>query len=122
MASAPSTPGSLSSSHAAPVPTIHEAERESGPSGAVIRGAEIEMATAVARRRVELDVVVCGADVDANRRLAYQIEAAVGPTTRPEAPHKRPGPMALPHFHQSNRSPKGHTFYETNRRKAKKKP
>ena len=50
MASAPSTPGSLSSSHAAPVPTIHEAERESGPSGAVIRGAEIEMAERCSNR------------------------------------------------------------------------
>jgi hypothetical protein len=105
-----------------PVPTIHEAERESGVSGAVLRGSIIDIAAASARRRLGQDVVVCGSDVDVNRRLAYQIEAAVGPTTRPEPPHKRPGPMALPHFHQSNRSPEGHTFYETNRRKTKKKP
>jgi hypothetical protein len=101
---------------------IHEAERESGPSGAVLRGPIIDMAAAVTRRRAGEDVVVCGSDTDANRRLAYQLEAAVGPTTRPEAPHKKAGPMALPHFHQSNRSPKGHTFYETDRRKTKKKP
>ncbi len=30
--------------------------------------------------------------------------------------------MALPHLHQVNRSPDGHTFYETDRRKAKKQP
>ena len=40
---------------AVPLPTIHEAERASGPSGAVIRGAEIDMATAVGRRQAEQD-------------------------------------------------------------------
>jgi hypothetical protein len=44
------------------------------------------------------------------------------PASRPQAPHKRAGPMALPHFHQQNRSPDGHTFYETDKRKAKKQP
>jgi hypothetical protein len=106
----------------APVPTIHEAERESGPSGAVLRGAVLDMTAAVARRRMSLDVVVCGLDKDANRRLAYQIEAAVGPATRPQTPHKIAGPMALPHFHQRSRSPDGHTFYEIDRRKTKGKP
>ncbi len=103
-------------------PTIHEAERESGASGAVFRGAMLDLVAAVGRRRAGLDVVVCGSDVDANRRLAYQIESTVGRSTRPMAPHKSAGPMALPHFHQRNRSPDGHTFYETDRRKTKKKP
>jgi hypothetical protein len=107
---------------APPPPTAHEAEREPGPSGAVLRGAQLDAAAAVARRRAGLDVVVCGPDGDANRRLAYQIESAVGPPTRPQAPHTRAGPMALPHLHQLSRVPDGHTFYETNRRKAKKKP
>lgn len=103
-------------------PTIHEAERESGPSGAVLRGARIDLAAAVLRKRAGQDVVVCGGDIDANRRPAVQVEPAVGAATRPQAPHRSAGPMALPHLHQANRSPDGHTFYETDRRKAKKKP
>ena len=103
-------------------PTIHEAERESGSSGAVLRGAVMDVAAAVARRRTGQDLVVCGPDADANRRLAYQVESSVGPCTRPQAPHRSAGPMALPHLHQQNRSPDGHTFYETDRRKAKNQP
>jgi hypothetical protein len=103
-------------------PTIHEAERESGLSGAVLRGGEINLAAAVARRRTGNDVVVCGAETDANRRLAFQVEATVGPASKPQWPHKRAGPKALPHFHQRNRSPDGHTFYETDKRKTKRKP
>jgi hypothetical protein len=83
---------------------------------------EINLAEAVARRQAGDGVVVCGQDTDANRRLAYAIEAAVGPPTRPQAPHKRAGPLALPHFHQRSRAPDGHTFYETSNRKTKKKP
>ncbi len=101
--------------------TIHEAERESGPSGAILRGAELDMAAAVARRQSGEDVVVCGSDTDANRRLAYQVESGVGPPSRPQAPHKNAGPMSLPHFHQHDRSPEGHTFYETDKRKTRRK-
>jgi hypothetical protein len=101
--------------------TIYEAAREPGLSGAVLRGDELAVASAVARRQAGEDVVVCGVDTDANRRLAFQVEAAVGLATRPQAPHTRAGPMALPHFHQRNRSPEGHTFYETEKRKAKRK-
>lgn len=104
-----------------PEPTIHEAERESGPSGAVLRGPELDFAAAVACRQAGEDVVICGADTDANRRLAYQVEQAVGPPSRPQAPHKNAGPLSLPHFHQNNRKPEGHTFYETDKRKAKKR-
>ena|SRR5437588_8428638 len=106
----------------APPPTIHEAERSSGPSGAVLRGAEIDFATAVTRRRNGEDGVVCGGIIDANRRLAAPIEAAVGPATRAQIPHVKAGPLALPHFHQQQRFPDGHTFYETTRRKARRKP
>ncbi len=35
----------------APPATIHEAERGAGPSGAVLRGSEIDLALAIARRR-----------------------------------------------------------------------
>jgi hypothetical protein len=107
---------------ALPPPIIHEAEREAGPSGAVLRGAEIDVAAAIARRRSELDVVVCGADIRANRALAASIESAVGPCQR-GVPHSRhAGPLALPHFQQVTPPPGGHTFYETEHRKAKKKP
>lgn len=102
--------------------TIHEAELVPGPSGGVWYGAEIDFVTAVARRRVGLDVVVRGDDGDANRGLAYRIEAAVGPPSRPQPPERRAGPLALPHFHQSSRNPKGHLFYETGQRKARKRP
>jgi hypothetical protein len=105
-----------------PAPTVHEAELAPGPSGAVWYGAEIARDAAVARRRVGLDVVVRGEDADANRRLAGSIEAAVGPATRPQPPERHAGPLALPHFHQQSRDPKGHLFYETERRKAKKRP
>src|SRR5437879_4083342 len=80
-----------------PEPTIHEAELESGPSGAVLRGAEIEFDAGVTRRRTGHNVVVCGEDVVANRRRAYAIEATVGPCKRGE-PHDLAGPLALPHY------------------------
>jgi hypothetical protein len=106
-----------------PAPTIHEAERAGGPSGAVLRGIEIDFATAVSRRRSGQDVVVCGDDVNANRRLAEQIEGAVGPYVR-MAPHRRhAGPRALPHCQQQDPSHLGHSFYETpNLRAARRRP
>jgi hypothetical protein len=106
-------------------PKIHEAARAGGPSGAVLKGAEIDFATAVARRQTGLDIVVCGDDLKANRSLAQAIESAVGPATRPQAPHKTSaGPAALPHFQQVDRNHKGHSFYETDspRRKARRNP
>jgi hypothetical protein len=88
----------------------------------VLRGTEIDLAGAVARRQRGLDVVVCGQDTDANRRLAYRVEVAVGPPGPAQIPHRRAGPLALPHFHQQSRSPDGHVFYETAHRKTRKKP
>jgi hypothetical protein len=106
-----------------PPPTIHEAELASGPSGAVEYGPQIADAAAVDRRKQGLDIVVRGDDTVANRRLAYKIEAAVGPPSRPQFPHiNSAGPLALPHFHQQSRSPGGHAFYETDKRKARRKP
>jgi hypothetical protein len=100
-------------------PSIHEAELVSGPSGAVAYGVEIDLAAAVARRRVGGNVVVRGEDVDANRRLANAIESAVGLCRRGD-PHRSAGPQALPHYQPQSRPPNGHTFYETPRRKARK--
>lgn len=110
------------SSPVAPTSTIHEAELIPGPSGGVWYGAEIDFDTAVARRRLGLDVIVRGDDGDANRSLAYRIESTVGPPSRPQPPERRAGPLTLSHFHQSNRNPKGHLFYETGQRKARKRP
>lgn len=106
-----------------PLPTIHEAELASGASGAVIRGAEIDVAAASARRQMGADVVVCGADTSVNRRLAEQLELAIGPCMRQDPHDRHAGPQALPHYQQRDRDPPppgGHTFYETARRKARK--
>jgi hypothetical protein len=106
---------------ASPTPTIHEAELVSGASGAVLCGTEINATQAVERRKRGEDVVVCGDEISANRRLAFSIESAVGPCKR-EDPHGKAGPHALPHYQPDPRPPEGHTFYETPRRKARKKP
>lgn len=108
-----------------PQPTIHEAELEPGPLGRVLRGAEIDLPTAAARRGKGQNVVVCGEDQDANRRLANQIESTVGPSERGDPHIRHAGKYALPHYQQTKRTPPGpggHTFYETARRKARKKP
>ena len=106
-----------------PVTTIHEAELAPGISGVVEYGSEIDEPTAVARRRNGENIVVRGDNTRANRSRAYQIEAQVGPPTRPQHPHtKTAGPNALPHFHQKSNWPKGHAFYETDKRKARKRP
>lgn len=106
-----------------PATSIHEAGLAPGPSGAVEFGEEIDEATAVALRRNGQDIVVRGDNTAANRSLTYKIEAQIGPPSKPQFPHtSRAGPMSLPHFHQLSRSPKGHAFYETDKRKARKKP
>jgi hypothetical protein len=103
-------------------PRIYEATLESGASGWVIRGLDIDLAAAIARRQSGRDVVVCGGALKANRSLARTIESAVGMPTRPQHPHKNAGPHALPHFHQQSRAVDGHTFYETDnlQRKARR--
>jgi hypothetical protein len=87
----------------------------------VERGTELTFDEAVTLRRAGRDVVVCGEDTDNNRQRAGELEAAVGLRSRAQAPERKAGPGALPHFHQQSRDPPGHTFYETNKRKARKK-
>jgi hypothetical protein len=103
-------------------PKIHEATLASGPSGAVIRGPEIDQATAIARRQAGDNVVVCGNALRANRNLARAIEAAVGPYERHEPHDMLAGSLALPHFQQQDRAHGGHSFYETENRKARATP
>ena len=107
---------------ALPSTSIHEAAIVSGWSGDVEYGAEIDEGTAVARRASGLDIVIRGNDTAMNRRLARKIEVQVSTPTLPQPPHMRAGPRALPHFHQQSRNPVGHGFYETDKRKARKKP
>jgi hypothetical protein len=102
-------------------PTIYEAERASGPSGAVLYGSEISFDVALTLRKSEKDVVVRGEDYREIRRLANKIESAVGPAER-QNPHTRAGSLVLPHYQQINKPPEGHTFYETEKRKSRKRP
>ena len=82
----------------------------------------MEFAAAVTRMPGGFDVVVRGQDANANRRLALQIESAVGPAKR-QVPHSlSAGPLALPHFQQGKPPPSGHTFYETDKKMARRKP
>lgn len=99
-----------------PPPEIFEAGL--GAQGAVVKGPAITQAQAEARRKAGLDVVVCGPDLAANRRLAGLIEGNANGRARRCPPHASSGPNALPHYQPDPRPPDGHTFYETPRRKA----
>ncbi len=98
------------------LPQIHEATL--GSNGAVVKGPAITQAQAEARRRAGQDVVVCGPNIAANRRLAGQIERNANSTAKLCPPHANAGIRALPHFQPDPRPPDGHTFYETPKRKA----
>jgi hypothetical protein len=89
-----------------------------GANGAVKKGAALTQAQAEARRKAGEDVVVCGADLGANRRLAGQIELSACGTVKRCPPHANAGVHALPHYQPDPRPPAGHTFYETPNRKA----
>ncbi len=105
-----------------PAPTIHVATRATDGSGAVEWGSELTLSAAIARRKRGLDIVVRGSDKAANRRLARNVEAGVGPPSKPQFPHTATaGPYALPHFHQASRQPPGHSFYEVDGVQARKK-
>src|ERR1700722_4536355 len=93
-----------SASVSAEPPRIYEATLESGLSGWVFRGAELDLAVAISHRQAGQDVVVCGSALRANRTLARTIEAGVGTPTRPQEPHRNAGPHSLPHFHQESRA------------------
>jgi hypothetical protein len=93
-----------------------------GSQGKVIKGDELTEAEAIAHRLAGGDIVVCGPDRKANRALARGIEMAVGQAIKRHDPHDKEGPCALPHFQQQTPPPLGHSFYETEHRKAVKRP
>jgi hypothetical protein len=103
-----------------PEPTVHNAQRATDGSGAVEWWDDLDDRQAVARRRSGLDIVVRGEDKRENSAKAKAIEAAVG-FWKCHAPHAREGPFALPHYQQDRPRPEGHSFYEVDNRKARKK-
>jgi hypothetical protein len=99
--------------------TIHAASL--GSLGAVIKGETITKEEAIERRKRGEDVVVCGNELSANKHLAKGIEGgAVGDLAKVKIcpPHPNAGSKALPHCQPLDRPPEGHTFYETEKRKA----
>jgi hypothetical protein len=98
-------------------PIIFEAILSS--QGSVQRGRAITQGEAEARRRAGEDVVVCGSNLAANRNLARLIECNANGSVVRHPPHTQSsGPNALPHYQPDPRPPAGHTFYETEHRKA----
>jgi hypothetical protein len=107
---------------AEPKVEIRQAERISGPDGAVEKGDNpISEAEAVSRLKAGGDIVVCGPKRRANRNLARTlIELTFGEDCVEDLQHG--GRMALPHFHPPRRTPEGvHAFFEAPPRHAKKK-
>src|SRR5262245_50947249 len=97
-----------------------EAVRVSGPDGFVEYGKQLTEAEAIDRRKDGEDVVIRGETQRRNRGKAREIEEAAGQPVTEDQAHARAGRCALPHFHQVNRDPAGHTFYEIGNRKARK--
>ncbi|HEV3340570.1 MAG TPA: hypothetical protein VG125_09440 [Pirellulales bacterium] len=89
-----------------------------GANGTVIKGHPIVRAQAEVMRQAGLDVVVCGPDLAANRKLAGQIEGNANGKCKRCPPHATSGNKALPHYQPDPRPPSGHTFYETPNRRA----
>ena len=72
-------------------------------------------------RNAGKDVVVCDGTTDDNRKLAEQIEGTVAGAGNLSLHRPRilvAGPDALPHYQPKRRPPDGHTFFETQTRKA----
>ncbi len=85
----------------------------------MVKGESLNQAEAEARRRLGTDVVVCGPSLAANRKLAGTIETTANGSAKRCPPHDSAGPHALPHYQPDPRPPEGHTFYETEHRKAR---
>jgi hypothetical protein len=90
-------------------------EARLGANGAVIQvPPPIDQAQAIAIRRSDGNVVVCGPDKTANSLRARDIEHAANGHWKRCKPHINAGPNALPHYQPDPRGQTiGHTFYET---------
>ncbi len=97
-------------------PEIYEAML--GNAGSVKKGVPITQTQAEERRRNGLDVVVCGSNRGANRRLAGLIERNAVKKAKCCPPHLSAGGRSLPHWQPDPRPPDGHSFYETDNLKA----
>jgi hypothetical protein len=100
-------------------PKIYEAAIQA-LDGAVLKGKEITQAEAEKLRKTGGNVVVCGPDHAANMDLAQEIEHNANGKWKRCPFHPNAGPKALPHYQPDPRpsGDKGHTFYETAKRKA----
>jgi hypothetical protein len=97
-------------------PEIFEAECVAEGGVRKLRG--ISFAEAVVLRRKGADVAVCGKNLKLNQKLAGSIEFQANGRWKRCSPHVDAGPKALPHYQPLVRGPHGHTFYETQHRKA----
>ncbi len=88
---------------AAPPSQVFEATV--GTHGAVVKGAALTQAQAEARRKAGQDIVVCGSDLGANRRLAGLIEKNANGSAKRCPPHENAGRYALPHYQPDPRPP-----------------
>src|SRR5690349_6927572 len=104
-----------------PAVAVYEAEPIPGPDGTVEWwDSPISDAAAIARLQAGEDIVVRGPDQKANKNKAKELMTAAYGGYEEDAPHR--GQSALPHFHPPNQTPEGiHAFYETTRRRAKKR-
>ena len=112
---------SLPAASRAPDPEICEAMRALDGSDAVVRGAKLTRAQAIARRHAGGDIVVCGPNTPDNDQIAREIEEAATPAGNPPPIYHGPhgGPLSLPHWQQKTRLPEGHSFHETHIRQAR---
>ena len=97
--------------------SIHSATL--GSTGEVRRGRVLDEGEAIVERKAGRDVVICGDDLATNRATAERIETLANGMSKRCPPHVNAGPNALPHYQPKSRPPTGHTFYETDKRKAK---
>ena len=97
-------------------PEVYEAKLDF--DGGVRRVRQVTEIEAILLRKDGIDVVVCGGSRWGNRTLAQSIEAQANGKWKRELPHERMRGKALPHYQPHLRGPTGHTFYETEYRKA----
>ena len=97
-------------------PKIHRATLRG--AGGTTKLEVITEAQAIAERKAGRDVVVCGTDLNANRKLAEHIETTANGECRFCPRQFSGGPDTLPHCQPMVRGPDGHTFFETVKQKA----